>query len=120
MWIAPIILPEKPSLKQKSTNEVSEFEASTHYMRYFSKNGKCCFPLISHRRSNDGGVKCLSLALCAFHAEDSLFYENRIGAIHIFRFTKLISHSSFTIIRVNCAFGFVSDYVIVTDIMLLV
>ena len=35
-------------------------------------------------------------------------------------FTKLISHISFTIIRVNCAFGFVSDYVIVTDIMLFV
>ena len=35
-------------------------------------------------------------------------------------FTKLISHISATIIRVNCAFGFVSDYVIVTDIMLLV
>ena len=35
-------------------------------------------------------------------------------------FTKFISHISFTIIRVNCAFGFVSDYVIVTDIMLFV
>ena len=25
MWIAPIFLPEEPSLKQKSTNEVSGF-----------------------------------------------------------------------------------------------
>ena len=38
MWIAPILLPEEPSLKQKSTNEVSGFEASTLYMRYVSKN----------------------------------------------------------------------------------
>ena len=42
------------------------------------------------------------------------------GAIQFYGFTKFISHISFTIIRVNCAFGFVSDYVIVTDIMLFV
>ena len=42
-----------------------------------------------HRRSNDVGVKCLSLSLCAFHAEDRLFEEKRIGAIHIIGFTKL-------------------------------
>ena len=31
----------------------------------------------------------LIASLCAFHAEESFFEENRIGAIHIFRFTKL-------------------------------
>ena len=42
-----------------------------------------------HRRSNEVGVKCLSLSLCAFHAEDRLFEEKRIGAIHIIGFAKL-------------------------------
>ena len=41
-----------------------------------------------HRCSNVVGKKCLSLSLCAFHAEDSLF-EEKIGAIHIIGFTKL-------------------------------
>ena len=60
-------------------------------------------PFISHRRSNDVGIKCLSLSLCAFLAEDSLSEENRIGAIHILGFTNLISHSPFTFFSVNCA-----------------
>ena len=42
------------------------------------------FIFIRQRRSNDVGVKCLSLSLCAFHAEDSFCEKNRIGAIHIF------------------------------------
>ena len=42
------------------------------------------FRFNSHSCSNDVGVKCLSLSLCAFHAEDSLFEEKRFGAIHIF------------------------------------
>ena len=46
--------------------------------------------------------------------------EKIMAQFTFYGFTKLISHISFTIIRVNCAFGFVSDYVIVTDIMLLV
>ncbi len=56
------------------------------------KPQKSDFPLIFHRRSNDVGIKCLSLSLCAFYAEDSLFEENRIGAIHILWFyeTELI------------------------------
>ena len=89
-------------------------------MRNVSKNGECRSPFISYRCSSDVGVKCLSLSLCAFYAEDSLFDKNRIDAIHIIGFTKMIFHISFTLIRVNCAFGFVSDYVIVTDIMLFV
>ena len=81
---------------------------------------KCWFTFISHRRSNDVGVKCLSLSLCAFHSEDSFLYKIELAQFTFLGFTKLISHISFTIIRVNCAFGFVSDYVIVTDFMLLV
>ena len=38
--------------------------------------------------------------------------ENGIGAIHIFRFTKLISHSLLTFIRVNCAILAVTDFAI--------
>ena len=55
-----------------------------------------------------------------FCFKDSLFEENRIGAIHIIGFTKLISHSSFSLFRVNCAFLAVSDFAIATDVMLLV
>ena len=37
----------------------------------------------------------LIASLCAFHAEDSLLEEKRIGAIHYYGFTELISHSLF-------------------------
>ncbi len=36
-------------------------------------------------------LEMLTASLCAFHAEDSFFEENRIGAIHIFSFTKFDS-----------------------------
>ena len=55
----------------------------------------CGLTFISHRCSNDVGVKCLLLLLCAFHAEDRFFRKIEFGAIHFFRFTKLISHISF-------------------------
>ena len=71
-----------------------------------------CRSYPTHRRSNDVGIKCLSLSLCAFYAEDSLFEEKRIGAIHVIGFTKLISHSSFNLFDVNCAFFAVSDFAI--------
>ena len=62
------------------------------------------FTNIFHRRSNDVGVKCLSLSLCAFHAEDSFVRKIEIGAIHFFGFTELISHIRLTFFGVNCAF----------------
>ena len=46
--------------------------------------------------------------------------EKRMAQFTFLGFTKLISHISFTIIRVNCAFIFDNNYAIATDIMLLV
>ena len=40
------------------------------------------------------------------------------GAIHIFRFTKLISHVLFYLLGVNCAFFFVTDYAIAASLVL--
>ena len=39
-----------------------------------------------HRRSNVVGIKCLSLSLCAFYAEDSLFEENSMAQFTFFGF----------------------------------
>ncbi len=47
------------------------------------------FIFIFHRRSNDVGVKCLSLSLCAFHSEDSLSVHKELAQFTFFRFTKL-------------------------------
>ena len=72
---------------QRYMNDKTAVWTATQYER---ETAKTDFPLISHRRSNVVGKKCLSLLLCAFHAEDSLF-EEKIGAIHIIGFTKLDS-----------------------------
>ena len=62
----------------------------------------------------------LIASLCAFHAEDSLFKESRRAKFTFFRFLKRISHVLFYLFDVNCAFLFVSDYAIATNVMLLV
>ena len=54
------------------------------------------FTVISHSRSNVVGLKRSSLRSSRLFAEDSLFEEYRIGAIHILGFTKFISHISFS------------------------
>ena len=43
--------------------------------------------------------------------------EKQIGAIHIFRFTKLISNTVFSDFCVNCAFLAVSDFAVVASFM---
>ena len=53
------------------------------------------FTFISHSCSNDVGVKCVSLSLCAFHAEYSWFEENRMAQFTFYGFTELISHVLF-------------------------
>ena len=62
----------------------------------------------------------LIASLCAFHAEDSLSKENRRAQFTFFRFLKRISHVLFYLFDVNCAFLFVSNYAIATNVMLLV
>ena len=52
--------------------------------------------------------------------KDSLFKENRIGAIHILWFYRIISHFLFYLFCVNCAFLVVTICAIVTDFMLLI
>ena len=46
----------------------------------------------------------LIASLCAFHAEDSLFEEKRIGAIHCYGFMKLCLTYFVPHYFVNCAF----------------
>ena len=53
------------------------------------------FTFISHSCSNGVGVKCLSLSLCAFHAEDSFFDKKSMAQFTFFRFTEPISHVLF-------------------------
>ena len=60
-----------------------------------NKASGCSFPV---------EAKIHSLTFVDFCFEDSLFKKNRIGAIHIFRFTDLISHFLFYLFGVNCAF----------------
>ena len=98
MWIAPYYFLQKSILEAK-IHERSEwilsFNAVWTAMVYVNKNGECCSPFISHRRSNDVGEKCLSLSLCAFHAEDSLFEEKRLAQFTLLALRNLISHSPF-------------------------
>ena len=53
-----------------------------------------------------------------FRFKDRFLRKIGIGAIHIFRFTKLISHVLFYLFDVNCAFGFVSDYTVAASLVL--
>ena len=52
--------------------------------------------------------------------KDSFGKEKRKAQFTFYGFTKFISHISFSIVCVNCAFGFVSDYAIVASFSLLV
>ena len=50
--------------------------------------------------------------VCAFSLQKQFVLGKHNSAIHIFRFTKLISHISFYLFDVNCAFFSCSDFVI--------
>ena len=59
-------------------------------------------------------------ALQDIYVHDSFCGKNRIGAIHLFRFTKMISHIRFTFFDVNCAFLFISAFAVAAMLWLLV
>ena len=60
-------------------------------------NGKGFYELITKRKTApySVGLKRLSLRSARLLAEDSLLLWDRIGAIHIYGFTKLIFHVLF-------------------------
>ena len=60
-------------------------------------------------------LETLIASLCAFTRRGYFWLEKWIGAIHIFKFTKLISHVLFYPLSVNCAFRFVGNYAIATS-----
>ena len=76
------------------------------------------FTFISHRRSNVVGLKRSSLRSSRLFAEDSLFEEYRIGAIHILGIYEIYFSYFVFLFGVNCALLTVTYYSFAADYML--
>ena len=76
------------------------------------------FTFISHRRSYCVGLKRSSLRSSRLFAEDSLFEEYRIGAIHILGIYEIYFSYFVFLFGVNCAFLTVTNYAFAVDYML--
>ena len=94
-------------MNMKTTSKASVFS-----------NSKLLVPLFKfYSRSYYVGEKCLSLRSAHFTPRVVVLYIKN-GAIHIYRFPKMISHISFPFFGVNCAFLAVSDYAFAARFML--